>query len=200
MLRVGLTGNIASGKSAVAAVWRDLGAHVIDADRLARQAVAPGSPGLDRVVAAFGGGVLAPDGSLDRATLRRLVFEDPAERRVLEAIVHPEVQRLRMRAEEALAARGATIVVHEIPLLFETGLQDEFDVIVLVDAPETVRLQRMVDDRDVPAADARAMIEAQVPAATKRAAADVVIENDADPGTLETRATEVWRALEARVR
>src|SRR5690606_2416198 len=142
MLRVALTGNIASGKSAVSAVWERLGATIVDADELAREAVAPGSAGLARVVERFGAEMLAADGTLDRAALRARVFADDRERRDLEAILHPEIERLRRRADAEAEARGERLVVHVVPLLFETGLDERFDRVVLVDAPEAVRLDR----------------------------------------------------------
>ena len=132
--RVGLTGNIASGKSAVARVWQRLGAQIVDADELARRAVAPGSPGLAAIRRRFGDDVIAADGSLDRARMRAIVFADPERRAQLEHIVHPEVARLRADAETALAQAGESIVVHVIPLLFETGLDATVDTVVLVDA------------------------------------------------------------------
>ncbi len=198
MLRVGLTGNIAGGKSSVARVWERLGAPVVSADALARDAVRPGEPSLRRVVAAFGGEVVGPDGALDRAALRARVFADDAARRRLESILHPEIERLRREAEVALEAAGARVVVHEIPLLYETGLDAAMDVVVLVDAPEPERLRRLVADRGIAEAEARRMIAAQAPAAAKRARADVVIDNDGDLTSLEREAERVWRDLERR--
>jgi dephospho-CoA kinase len=194
MRRVGLTGNIASGKSSVSAVWRRLGAHVIDADELARRAVEPGTPGLARIVERFGEGVLGADG-LDRGALRALVFADPAERAALEAIVHPAVARLREVEEARLAAGGATLVVHEIPLLFEAGLAPLFDTVVLVDAPEGERLRRLVDRRGVASDEAKRMMAAQLPAAQKRAQADIVIGNSGTLEALEAEAAAVWRRI-----
>lgn len=195
MLRVGLTGNIASGKSSVGEVWRGLGAAIVDADRLARTAVVPGSPGLAAVVAEFGPHVLRSDGSLDRAVLRRMVFADPTARRRLEAIVHPEVARLRAEVEAELAHSGVEIVVHDIPLLYEVGAERGLDLVVLVDAPEAVRLERLVQDRGLPEAEARAMIAAQQPAAGKRARADIVIENDGTLAQLAERAERAWEQI-----
>jgi dephospho-CoA kinase len=200
MLRVGLTGNIASGKSTVARVWERLGAAVIDADVLARRAVEPGMPALRRIAEAFGPDVLAADGRLDRAALRRIVFRDPEARARLEAIVHPEVARLRDEEESALAAQGAEIVVHDVPLLFEVGLEGAFDVVVLVDAPEAIRLERLVRDRGLDETEARRMIDAQIPAAEKRGRADYIIENDGTLQELERRATETWWRLVERAR
>ncbi|MGZ8413325.1 MAG: dephospho-CoA kinase, partial [Gemmatirosa sp.] len=144
MLLVGLTGNIASGKSTVARRLVTHGAALVDADLLAREAVRPGTPALARIVARWGDAVLAPDGVLDRGVLRARVFADPHELEALNAIVHPEVGRLRDAAVDAARARGEPIVVSDIPLLFERDLAGEFDVIVLVDAPRTVRLERLV--------------------------------------------------------
>lgn len=198
MLRVGLTGNIASGKSSVARVWARLGAPVIDADVLARRAVEPGSPGLRRIVEAFGPGVLDEKGRLDRAKLRRIIFRDPAARERLEAIIHPEVARLRAEEEARLEEQGAPIVVHDIPLLFEVGLDDQFDTVVLVDAPEELRLERLVRDRGLDEAEARRMIRAQMPSEEKRRRADIVIDNTGSLEELERKAEAVWRELERR--
>ncbi len=197
MVRVGLTGNIASGKSSVAEIWRRSGATIVDADALAREAVAPGSPGLRAVADAFGAAVVRADGTLDRAAVRRIVFADPDARQRLEAIVHPEVARLREVAEAALERQGAGIVVHVIPLLYEVGAESGLDLVVLVDAPEEVRLERLVRDRGLPEAEARAMIAAQLPAAGKRARADLVIENDGTPAELAARAEEAWAQIRA---
>ena len=199
MLRVALTGNIASGKSSVARDWARLGAPIIDADVLARRAVEPGSPALERIAQAFGPGVLEPGGGLDREAMRAIVFRDEAARRRLEAIVHPEVARLRREEEQRLEREGARIVVNDIPLLFEVGLEDEFDVVVLVDAPEAVRLERLVRDRGLDPDEARRMIAAQMPAEQKRRRSDIVIENAGTLEELEARAERVWRELERRV-
>lgn len=198
MLTVGLTGNIASGKSSVARVWRALGAPVVEADELARRAVEPGSPGLEAILRHWGAEVLGPSGALDRAALRRIVFDDPAERERLEAIIHPAVAELREAEHARLAALGETVVVSDIPLLFEVGLQDEFDVVVLVDAPEEVRLERIVRDRGLDPEEARRMIRAQMPSVLKYAGADVVIENAGTLAELERRATRVWEDLRRR--
>jgi dephospho-CoA kinase len=200
VLTVGLTGNIASGKSTVARVWESLGATVIDADVLARRAVEPGTPGLASIVAEWGDDVLASDGTLDRAAMRDIVFRDPAARARLEHIVHPEVGRLRDEEFRASAERGDALVVADVPLLFEAGLEDEFDVVVLVEAPEAVRLRRLVERRGLDPDAARRMIDAQMPSERKRAGADIRIENDGSLGALEQRAREVWRELSTRAR
>lgn len=194
MYRVALTGNIASGKSAVADEWSRLGAHVIDADILARRAVEPGSDALRRIRQQFGDEVTV-DGALDRAALARVVFGDAAKRRELEAIVHPEVERLRAEEEARAAEHGEAIVVHAIPLLFETGLEPQFDTIVVVDAEERVRLERLVSMRSLTERDARAMIAAQEPAQAKRTRADYVIENNGTLDELAERAREVWSQI-----
>lgn len=197
MFRVGLTGNVASGKSSVARAWADAGAHVIDADLLARRAVEPGSAGLERVREAFGDGVMDGD-ALDRDALRRQVFSDAEARERLEAIVHPEVARLREREEARLRERGVDIVVHDIPLLFEVGLEDEFDMVVLVDAPRSTRLERLMRDRGLPLDEARDMVDAQMAASVKRGRSDRVIENDGTLDELRESARRVWAEIERR--
>jgi dephospho-CoA kinase len=198
MLKIGLTGNIASGKSTVAEVWRSLGANVVDADELARRAVDPGTPAFSAIAAEWGEEVVEPDGGLDRAALRRIVFADPAARERLEEIVHPAVAGLREELYREAEARGDAAIVADIPLLFEVGLLDEFDVVVLVDAPEETRLMRLVGDRGLEPDEARRMMAAQMPAELKRARADVVIENTRSLGDLQRRAREVWEGLVRR--
>ena len=192
MLKVGLTGNIASGKSTVAAVWKGLGARVIDADDLARRAVAPGSPGLGSIVSRWGEGVLDAGGSLDRAAMRERVFGDPAARVALEAIIHPRVAELRDEELQRAAEAGEAVVVADIPLLFEVGLQSEFDLVVLVDAPADVRLERIVRDRGLEPAEAARMIAAQMPAEQKRPLADIVIDNTGTIEDLRGAARDAW--------
>jgi dephospho-CoA kinase len=174
---VGLAGNIAAGKSAVAARLAAHGVPVVDADRLAREAVAPGSPALAAIVARWGSSVRLPDGTLDRGALRRIVFADPTERRALDAIVHPEVARLRDAALAAHRAHGERLVVCDIPLLFEAGLEDTVDHIVLVDAPAVLRRERLLRDRGLAPEDADAMIAAQRPSAEKRGRSQDIIDN-----------------------
>jgi len=198
MLKVGLTGNIAAGKSTVARIWRSLDATVVDADLLSRQAVEPGTPALARIVEEWGDEVVEPGGGLDRAALRRIVFADPSARERLESIVHPAVAELREEAYRAAAERGERAVVADIPLLFEAGLVDDFDAVVLVDAPEEVRLARLVGDRGMDPEEARRMIAAQMPAELKRARADFVIVNTGTLLELERRARDVWTELVRR--
>ena len=195
MLRVGLTGNLAAGKSSVARVWRARGATVIDADELSRRVVDPGTPAFAAIAAEWGERVVEPGGALDRAALRSIVFADPEARERLESIVHPAVAALREDEYREAAGRGERLVVADIPLLFEVGMADEFDVIVLVDAPEETRLMRLVGDRGLDPEEAGRMIAAQMPSELKRARADVVIENTGSLGDLERRAGEVWDEL-----
>jgi dephospho-CoA kinase len=198
MLNVALTGNVAAGKSTVTELFRSWGATVIDADRLVREAQAPGSPVLVAIVTRFGPAVLRPDGTLDRSAVRAIVLADPAARAALEAIVHPAVQARRDVLLAEARERGDRIVVNDIPLLFEALDPREFDVVVLVDAPELLRLDRLVRARGLPLIEARRMIAAQLPAEAKRAGSDYIIENDGDLEALEARAREVWTGLLAR--
>lgn len=198
MLKVGLTGNIASGKSTVAGVWRDLGARVVDADELARRAVEPGSEALAAIVDRWGARMLDGSGRLDRAALREIVFRDDEQRVRLERIVHPAVRRQRDEAFAAARAAGEAIIVADVPLLYEVEMEGDFDLVVLVDAPEEVRLERLVRDRGLGADEARRMIDAQMPAERKKERADVVIENVGSVRELEARAREVWTDLRRR--
>jgi len=188
-MRVGLTGGAASGKSTVAGVLRDLGAVVVDADVLAREVVAPGTPGLAAVVAALGPEVLGPDGGLDRPAVGRLVFADEAARRRLEAVVHPLV---RARAAELEAEAGPdALVVHDIPLLVETGQQGTFDAVLVVDVPVETQVERMVRERAMSEDDARARVAAQATREQRLAAATHVIDNTGTRDDLRARVTEV---------
>jgi dephospho-CoA kinase len=196
VLRVGLTGGIGSGKSEVARAWAERGALVIDADQLAREVVDVGTDGLAEVVEQFGTGVLRPDGSLDRPALGELVFGDEDARRRLEAIVHPRV-RGRASDIEAGAAPG-TVVVHVIPLLVETGQADRFDVVVVVDVPEHIQIERLRQTRGMTTEDARSRIAAQASRDERLAAADIVIDNSGDLDDLRKAAASVWTELEDR--
>ncbi len=199
MLHLGLTGNIASGKSAVAALLAAHGATIIDADILSREAVAQGTPGYAAVLAHFGPTVLAADDSLDRAALRRQIFADPAEREALSAIVHPAVGRLRDARLEDARARGDRVVISDVPLLFEVGLVHAFDGVIVVDAPAALRLERLMRDRGLPELEARAIMDAQWPADRKRAFATWVIDNDGSRDQLATRVDEVWRSIQTNL-
>ena len=195
MRLIGLTGNIASGKSAVADLLEDRGATIIDADVLAREAVMKGSPALDAIVDKWGKGVIDSEGNLDRAALRHKVFEDQSDLDALNEIVHPEVQRLRTKALADAKARGDQVVVCVIPLLFERHLADEFDTIILVDAPRSIRLERIVRDRGLDETEGMKMIAAQMPADLKRARADFVIENAGTREELENEVDRVWQSI-----
>jgi dephospho-CoA kinase len=195
MRLIGLTGNIASGKTAVSDLLAERGATIVDADILAREAVTKGSPALDAIVSRWGEGVLDREGNLDRSALRGIVFQNQTDLDALNEIVHPEIQRLRAEDIADAQARGQQIVVCVIPLLFERHLADDFDSIVLVDAPRSVRLERIVRDRGIDEAEAMKMIAAQMPADLKRARADYVIENDGTMEKLEAEVDRVWGAI-----
>jgi dephospho-CoA kinase len=190
VLLVGLTGGIGAGKSAVAARLAELGALVIDSDRLAREVVAPGTDGLAEVVARFGVGVLTSGGELDRAAVARLVFGDDSQRRALEQIVHP---RVRARAAElAAAAPPDAVVVNDVPLLVESGLADTFDLVVVVEAPAAVRMARLTRDRGWDEGQVRSRIAAQATDEERRAMADVVILNDGSLAELREAVDAAW--------
>ncbi|NYJ01052.1 dephospho-CoA kinase [Nocardioides thalensis] len=192
-MRVGLTGGVASGKSTVSAILRELGAVVIDGDQLAREVVEKGTPGLAAVVEAFGPEVLTPDGHLDRPKVGSIVFNDEQQRRVLEGIVHPLVFE-RVVELEANAPEGA-LVVHDIPLLAETGRADTFDAVIVVDVPAEVQVERMLRDRGWTEEDARARIGAQASREDRRAIATYVIENTGTLDDLRRKVTEVFQQL-----
>jgi dephospho-CoA kinase len=196
MIRIGLTGNIASGKSEIARMLADRGATVIDADLLAREAVQPDTQALKDIIKRWGKDVLKKDGSLDRAALRQIVFADQSELDALNRIVHPGVTRLRDREIAQARERGDPIVVCVIPLLFERNIVDEFDAIILVDAPRPVRLERLVATRGMEATDAMNMIASQMPAELKRARADYVIENSGSLQELERDVDALWSSLQ----
>lgn len=193
MLRVGLTGGIGSGKSTVSRRLAELGAVVIDSDVLAREVVEPGTPGYDAVVAVFGPAVVAPDGTLDRAALARLVFADAELRATLNGIVHPLV---RERAASMTAAAPAdAIVVQDVPLLVEAGLADSFDLVVVVDAPDQQRVDRLVEDRAMSADQVRDRIAAQADRQQRLDAADHVIDNSGTRASLLAQVDLLWTEL-----
>jgi dephospho-CoA kinase len=195
MLLVGLTGNIGSGKSTVAQLLSERGATIIDADVLARRAVELGTAAYAAIVERWGTSILSAGGHIDRAAMRRIVFTEPQELEQLNAIVHPEVERMRAALVEQARQRGDRLVVCDIPLLFERRMTDAFDRIVLVDAPRPVRLERLVRERGLRETEAMDMIVAQMPAELKRARADFVIDNVGTLTHLDQRVTEVWSAL-----
>jgi dephospho-CoA kinase len=195
----GLTGGLASGKSTVAARFRARGVPVIDADQLAREVVEPGSEGLARVVEAFGEGVLAPDGSLDRARLGELVFAAPEKRRALNAILHPRIGALSAQRITALDAAGEPLACYEAALLVENGLSDAFRPLVVVAVLPEVQVARAMARDGSTEDQARARVAAQLPLATKIAAADHVIDNAGSAAETERRADEVLEAIRAAV-
>jgi len=192
-MRVGLTGGIASGKSTVSAIFEELGAVVIDGDKLAREVVEKGTPGLEQVVAAFGPGLLTPGGDLDRPAMGAIVFNDPEKRLLLETIVHPLVFE-RYAALEA-ATTPDDVVIHDIPLLAESGRADTFDEVIVVDVPEQLQVERMLRDRGWTDDDARARIGSQATREQRLAIATHVIDNTGTLEALRERVEEVYRAL-----
>ena len=192
-MRVGLTGGVGSGKSTVAAMLEELGAVIIDADKLAREVVEKGTPGLAAVVEAFGPELLTPEGDLDRPAMGAVVFSDEAKRRTLEAIVHPLVFE---RIVELEAAAGEDdLVVHDIPLLAESGRADTFDAVIVVDVPDEVRIERLVRDRSWTREDAESRIAAQATRADRLAIATHVIDNSGSIDELRARVAEVYEDL-----
>lgn len=195
-VRVGLTGGIASGKSSVSAILAELGAVVIDADLIAREVVARGTPGLDAVVAEFGPELLTSDGDLDRPAMGALVFGDAAARKRLEAIIHPLVHA--RSAELEAEAGDHAVVVHDIPLLAEVGRAGSFDEVVVVDAPADVQVSRMVEDRGWTREDAESRIAAQATREDRLAIATHVIDNTGTLADLRARVEEIYAVLAAR--
>jgi dephospho-CoA kinase len=196
MLKVGLTGGIGAGKSEVSRLLVECGAVLIDADRIAREVVAPGTPGLAAVVEAFGEDVLAGDGSLDRPKLGSIVFADPDKLAVLNSIVHPLVGARSRELEEA-AAEDA-VVVHDVPLLTENGLAPLYDVVVVVDSAPETQLDRLIRLRGMTEDDARARMAAQATREKRREIADIVIDNDVPLEELQRRVRDVWDGLVRR--
>ncbi len=192
MLNIGLTGNIASGKSTVSRFFEEWGATIVDADKITREVQAPGSAVLTAIAERFGSTVIKADGSLDRDTLRPIVFGDNDALASLNAIVHPAVNRRREELMAAAQAGGCKVVVNVIPLLFEVLNPEDFDIIVLVDAPEHIRASRLVRDRGLSNAEAADMISAQLPASEKAEKSDHVINNSGDRFALEKAARAVW--------
>jgi dephospho-CoA kinase len=193
MLKVGLTGGIGAGKSEVSRRLGELGAVVVDADKIAREVVEPGTDGLRAVVAEFGAEVLAADGTLDRAALGAVVFADPDRLAALNALVHPLVAA---RSAELEAAAGPdAVVVHDVPLLAENGLAPLYDRVLVVDASEETRLDRLTRLRGMPESDARARIAAQATREERLSVADIVIDNDGPLEGLDARVRQVWSEL-----
>jgi dephospho-CoA kinase len=201
MLRAGLTGGIGSGKSEVSRRLAAHGAAVIDADVAARAVVAPGTPGLARVVEAFGADIVGPDGALDRDRLGAIVFRDPASRTTLNAIVHPLVGQWMRAAERAAVdtAGGDLIIVHDVPLLAENRRAGDFDLVIVVDVPPELQLERLVGQRGMSPDQARARMAAQAGRPQRLAVADLVIDNSGSLADLDHRVAEVWADLQRRV-
>lgn len=195
-MRVGLTGGIASGKSTVASILVELGAVLIDGDQLAREVVAKGTPGLEKVVDAFGPEVLTPDGELDRPRMGQIVFNDEEQRHLLESIVHPLVFERYAELEAAAPADG--VVVHDIPLLAESGRADTFDAVVVVETPAEVQVERMLRDRGWTRADAESRIAAQATPEQRRAIATHLIVNTGSRDELRARVEAVYAELTGR--
>lgn len=200
MLHIGLTGGIGAGKSTVAGLLAGHGAVVIDADRISRELMAPGSPLLAEVADEFGAGVVRPDGALDRSALARLVFGDEEARQVLNSIVHPAVREEAARQwEEAPTRPGFRgVVVEDIPLLAESGQADRFDGVVVVEAAERIRVERLVGRRGMAEDDARARIAAQASDAERREIATWIIDNSGAPEETEAGVERLWAELRAR--
>jgi dephospho-CoA kinase len=201
VLRAGLTGGIGSGKSEVSRRLAAHGAVIIDADVAARAVVAPGTPGLERVAEAFGGAVLGPDGALDRERLGAIVFRDPDSRARLNAIVHPLVGEWMRAAERAAVAAsdGDVIIVHDVPLLAENRRAGAFDLVIVVDIPPDLQLERLVSQRGMTPDQARARMAAQASREQRLAIADLVIDNSGSLADLDRRVADLWADLRRRL-
>jgi dephospho-CoA kinase len=196
VLKVGLTGGIGSGKSEVSKRLAAVGAMVIDADKIAREVVEPGTPGLAEIVEAFGEGVLRPDGTLDRERLGSIVFADTGKLKILNGIVHPKVGARVGQLQQA--APEDSIVVYDVPLLAENNLAGLYDVVIVVDASDEIRLERLRKFRDMPESEARARLAAQASREDRLKIADIVIDNEGSLDALDARVAEVWAELQAR--
>lgn len=195
-MKVGLTGGIAAGKSEVSRRLADLGAVIIDADAVAREVVAPGTPGLAEITRVFGASVTGPDGALDRARLGEIVFSDAGLREKLNAIVHPLVSRRMLQIEQA--APPGSVVVHDVPLLAENGLAGRYDVVIVVDVPPQIQFDRLTRRRGMPTDQARARLAAQASRADRLAIADIVIDNSGPLAELDRQVAGLWAELRRR--
>jgi dephospho-CoA kinase len=203
VLRVGLTGGIGSGKSEAARRLVVRGAELIDADVAAREVVVPGSRGLKRIVMAFGDDVLSPDGSLDRARLGEIVFKDPELRAKLNAIVHPLVRQWMLAAERTAVQAAdppGPIIVHDVPLLAESRGKGGFDLVIVVDVPPELQIERLVSQRGMTPDQARARMNAQASREQRLEVADIVVDNSGSLDDLDHRVAEIWAELERRAR
>jgi dephospho-CoA kinase len=201
MVVAGLTGGIATGKSTVAAVFEEAGARLIDADRIARAAVRKGAPAHEAIVAHFGAGVLLDDGEIDRRRLAAVIFNDPAEQRALEQIVHPQVrQEIDRRIELIRQQAPEALVIVDIPLLFESGMQSGLDAVIVVYAPEHLQLERLMARDGLAAPEARARIRSQMPIESKKSLATQVIDNSGSLESTRAQTMEVYRRLTSTAR
>ena len=199
-LRLGITGGAGSGKSVVCRRLQSRGAAVIMSDELSRRAVEPGMPAYEKIVRQFGETVLAADGAIDRAGLRAVIIRDPEKKKTLEAIVHPEVFRL-MAADEAEAVeKGAAVVAIEVPLLFETGMQDAFDCIATIHVDREIRIQRLIKRDRISRADAEALMQIQWPEAEKQSRSDFVIDNTGSLDATRAAVDKLYRNLLERLK
>ncbi len=197
MRLVGLTGGIATGKSTFARALAALGAPVIDADRIAREVVARGTPALSAIACAFGGEMIGPDGELDRKRMASQVFADPAARARLEAIVHPAVREAMRRETARLAAEGRPLAFYDVPLLYEVGMDRQVDAVAVVWAPRDAQLARLRARDGLSQVEAEARLAAQIPVDEKAARADFVVVNDGDPAAIRAKAAAFLAELSA---
>ena len=199
MIVAGLTGGIATGKSTVAAIFQQSGAHLIDADRIARDAVRQGTPAYAEILAHFGAGILLPGGAIDRKRLAAIIFSNPAQQRLLEGIVHPRVMEETTRQLDRIRQEqpGATVIL-DVPLLFESGMDCGLEEVIVVYAPEAVQIQRLMARDGLTEAEARARIRAQMPIESKKARATRVIDNSGDLENTRAQTMEVYRQLATR--
>ena len=196
MIRVGLTGGIATGKSSVSAIFRHAGANIIDADQIARNVVKKGLPAWQKIVAHFGPRVLMADGQINRASLAEVVFNDPIQKRYLNAIVHPHVRRKTEELMQKLEDKGVNgVVVLDVPLLYEVGMDRDLDKIIVVYVPEIIQLERLMERDRLSEQSARVRIQSQMSIEEKKQRADIVIDNSGSPQTTQAAALEIYRTL-----
>jgi dephospho-CoA kinase len=196
VIRVGLTGGIATGKSTVSAIFRHAGAKIIDADQIARNVVKKGLPAWQKIVAHFGPRVLMADGQINRAILAEVVFNDPVQKRYLNAIVHPHVRRKTEELMQELREKEVNgVVVLDVPLLYEVGMDSDLDKIIVVYVPEVIQLERLMERDGLSEQSARVRIQSQMPIEEKKQRADIVIDNSGSPEATQTKALEIYRTL-----
>jgi dephospho-CoA kinase len=196
VIRVGLTGGIATGKSTVSAIFRHAGAKIIDADQIARNVVNKGLPAWQKIVAHFGPRVLMADGQINRASLAEVVFNDPVQKRYLNAIVHPHVRRKTEELMQKLKEKEVNgVVVLDVPLLYEVGMDRDLDKIIVVYVPEIIQLERLMERDRLSEQSARVRIQSQMSIEEKKQRADIVIDNSGSPETTQAEALEIYRTL-----